>query len=238
MGHKKLIRFAAIKTFPNVLENPENMKGQWAEFFKNPNPVLLELACGKGEYSIGLGTMFPDKNMLGVDLKGNRIYIGAKTALQNNLTNVAFLRSQIERIHEYFIPSEVSEIWLTFPDPQLRIAHAKKRLTHPRFLRLYQQILKPDGIVHLKTDSPVLYHFTKTVIEMYGLELMKDYNDVAKQATEKELLEIKTHYESLDIAQSGRIHYLQFRLPEALLPIEKDEQLKQMTLEQEVGREH
>lgn len=238
MGHKKLIRFAAIKTFPNVLENPENMKGEWGVFFKNQNTILLELACGKGEYSIGLGTMFPEKNMIGVDLKGNRIYVGAKNALQNNLGNIAFLRSQIERIHEYFNPEEVSEIWLTFPDPQLRVSHAKKRLTHPRFLRLYQQFLKPDGLIHLKTDSPVLYEFTKTVIKMYGLELIKDYNDVGRQASEKELLDIKTHYESLDIAKSGRIHYLQFKLPIQTLPIEIDEQLKQATIEQEIGREH
>lgn len=238
MGHKKLIRFAAIKTFPNVLENPTNMKGEWGGFLKNDNPILLELACGKGEYAVGLSTMFPEKNIIGVDLKGNRIYIGAKNALQNNLKNVAFLRSQIERIHEYFNPGEISEIWLTFPDPQLRISHAKKRLTHPRFLRLYQQILKPAGLIHLKTDSPVLYNFTKMVISTHGLTLLKDYNDVAKQATEKELLEIKTHYESLDIAQSGRIHYLQFTLPEEILPIDKDEQLKKMTIEQEVGREY
>lgn len=227
MGHKKLIRFAAIKSFPNVLENPENMQGQWADFFKNDHPIVLELACGKGEYAVGLGKMFPNKNLIGVDLKGNRIYVGAKNALQNDLTNVAFLRTQIEKIHEYFNADEVSEIWLTFPDPQLCISRAKKRLTHPRFLRLYQQVLQAGGSVNLKTDSPVLYQFTKTVIEMYGLELVKDYDDVEKQATESELLNIKTHYESLDIAQSGRIHYLRFILPAEMLP-DKEAALKEL----------
>jgi len=237
MGQKKLIRFAAIKTFDNVLEYPTAMRGQWQPFFQNANPIVLELACGRGEYAVGLGKTFSDKNFIGLDVKGNRIYIGAKYAIDNGLNNVAFVRTEIDKVTDYFAKGEVSEIWITFPDPQLRISKAKKRLTHPRFLRLYQQILTEGGKIHLKTDSPVLYHFTKTVIGLLSLEIIKDYDNVYNQATEPELLHIRTHYESLDIAQSGRIHYLQFTLPTAPLP-NKDEELKAITNEQELGREH
>lgn len=235
MGQKKLIRFAAISTYPNVLQYPENMPGQWHGFFQNDHPVVLELACGKGEYAVGLGRKFPDKNFLGVDLKGNRIYIGATTALKENLTNVGFLRTQIDRIATYFAPGEVSEIWLTFPDPQLRTAKAKKRLTHPKFLRLYQQFLAPGGYIHLKTDSPSLYRFTKWVIDLHGLPLIKDLDDVYAQEPGNELLAIKTHYESLDIAQSNRVHYLQFQLPAEPLP-DKEAELKALLLEEVADR--
>jgi tRNA (guanine-N7-)-methyltransferase len=213
MGQKKLIRFAAIKEFSNVVEYPENMAGQWSGFFAKAQPLILELACGKGEYAVGLGRLHPEKNFLGVDVKGNRIYVGAKTALQEGLGNVGFMRTQIDRIYQYFAPGEVSEIWLTFPDPQLRYSRAKKRLTHPNFLRKYQQFLQPGGLIHLKTDSPLLYHFTCMVIEHYGGMMVTQYDDVYSQATEPELLNIKTHYEGLDIAQSGKIHYVCFRLP-------------------------
>ena len=214
------------------MEYPEGMQGQWQTYFKNPHPLVLELACGKGEYAVGLGKLFALKNFVGLDVKGNRMFIGAKYALENGLSNVAFLRTEIDKITNYFAPGEVSEIWITFPDPQLRLSKAKKRLTHPRFLRLYQQILQPGGMVNLKTDSPVLYNFTKTVIELFGLSVVKDYNDVYSQATEPELLHIKTHYEGLDISASGRIHYLKFLLPAETLP-DKDEQLKQIISEHE-----
>ncbi|GGH81663.1 tRNA (guanine-N7-)-methyltransferase [Filimonas zeae] len=227
MGQKKLIRFAEIKTFDNVLEYPEDMKGKWNEFFKNNHPITLELACGKGEYAVGLGRMYPRRNFIGVDVKGNRIWRGAKTALAEELTNVGFVRSQIDKIDQYFIPGEVEEIWITFPDPQLRLSRIKKRLTHPKFLRLYQRFLAPGGFINLKTDSPNLYHFTKTVIEMYGLEKLADDDDVYRNGNYTNELQIKTHYESLDIAQSNRVHYLKFRLP-AELPEEKDDALKAM----------
>lgn len=231
MGQKKLIRFAAIKEFPNVLEFPKEMKGQWNEFFKNNNAITLELACGKGEYTVGLARLYPQRNFIGVDVKGNRIYIGAKKCLAEGLSNGAFLRTQIDRIAEYFAPGEADEIWLTFPDPQLRTGKHKKRLTHPKFLRLYQQFLKPGGIIHLKTDSPHLYRFTKTVIELYGLSLVKDIDNVYAQENIDEVLKIKTHYEGLDIAQSNRIFYLQFRLP-AEIP-NNDEALKQRVFDEE-----
>ena len=198
------------------------MAGEWNSFFKNGNPIVLELACGKGEYAVGLGEMFPQKNFIGVDLKGNRIWVGAKKALQNNLTNVAFLRTQIDKIADYFSQNEIAEIWITFPDPQLRNSKSKKRLTHPKFLRLYQQFLIPHGFIHLKTDSPDLYQFTKLVIEMYGCKLYQDYDDIYALEKIPQELQIKTHYESLDIAQSNRIHYLCFSLPEQLADKEKD----------------
>lgn len=218
MGQKKLIRFQAILSYPNVLQYPEGMKGKWHDFFKNQHPLTLELACGKGEYTVGLASLYPNNNFIGVDLKGNRIYIGAKKCLEQGLHNAAFLRTQIDRIDTYFEKDEVAEIWITFPDPQLRTGKAKKRLTHPKFLRLYQQFLQPGGYIHLKTDSPVLYQFTLTVIEMYGLHLLEANDDIYKNTNLSDALKIKTHYEGLDIAQSNRIHYIKFALPKDPLP--------------------
>ncbi|MBX3256316.1 MAG: tRNA (guanosine(46)-N7)-methyltransferase TrmB [Chitinophagaceae bacterium] len=230
MGHKKLIRFEAIKSFRNVLQYPEGMPGKWNHFFKNENDITLELACGKGEYTAGLARKYPGRNFIGVDLKGNRIWAGAKKCLDEKLENAAFLRTQIERITDYFAPGEVKEIWITFPDPQLRLSRAKKRLTHPRFLRLYQKIAAPGGAVHLKTDSPDLYRFTKTVAQLYQLPVLEDIEDIYNEAVISEELQIKTYYESLDIAQSNRVHYLKLTLNGEISP-EKDEQLKQLLQE-------
>ena len=232
MGLNKLKRFAEIKTFQNVLEYPGDMKGRWKTFFGNNNPITLELACGKGEYAVGLGRLYPDKNFLGVDIKGNRMWVGAKTALKEGLTNVAFLRTQIEKITDYFAEGEVAEIWLTFPDPQLRVSKAKKRLTHPRFLRLYQTIMGSYGVVNLKTDSPDLYNFTKLVINLFELGTFLELKDVYGQEEISPDLQIKTYYESLDIAKSNCIHYLRFSLNKAL-PATIDEQLKQLLFEDE-----
>jgi len=235
MGQKKLIRFEAIKSFPNVLQYPEGMAGRWAGFFKNELPLTLELACGKGEYTVGLAQMYPHRNFLGVDLKGNRIYIGAKKCLEGNISNAAFLRTKIDQINTYFSRNEVEEIWLTFPDPQLRKSRARRRLTHPKFLRLYQQILVPGGLIHLKTDSPVLYTFTRWVIELCHLTVLEDLDNIYS-ASIKEELKIRTHYEALDIAQSSRVHYLCFTLPEGPLP-DIDEILHQRLMEIEKGEE-
>lgn len=229
MAQKKLYRFAQIKSFPNVLEYPENMKGEWNAFFKNNQPLVLELACGRGEYTIGLAGMFPHQNFIGVDVKGNRMYIGAKQALDTGLHNAAFLRTQIEMIASYFAPGEVDEIWITFPDPQLRLSKAKKRLTHPRFLRLYQQILKPGGRIHLKTDSPDLFRFTLTVARLYDLELHHVMDNVYADAQRNPVLNIQTHYEKMDIAQSRRTHYICFSLPD-IFP-DRDEVLKLTLIE-------
>jgi len=259
MGQKKLIKFAAIKEYNNVLEFPQDMQGKWAAFFDalkkgikaiditnlsmseslvgsnvssdhNNEDVLtkltLELACGRGEYAVGLGRMFTEQHFIGIDLKGNRIWKGASIANKDGLTNVAFVRSQIELTSNYFAKDEVDEIWITFPDPQLRWSKSKKRLTHPKFLRLYQQFLKNDGIVHLKTDSPLLYNFTLKVIELYGLHLIyKTDNLYAEQNIDPRCL-IKTYYEGLDIAQSNKIHYIQFNIDRDL-PLELDEILKE-----------
>ncbi|MEP6582687.1 MAG: tRNA (guanosine(46)-N7)-methyltransferase TrmB [Ginsengibacter sp.] len=223
MGQKKLKRFAEIKAFSNVLEYPDEIAGKWKEFFKNNNAIILELACGKGEYATGLAQLYSNKNFIGVDIKGNRIWVGAKFSLENSLTNVAFLRTQIHKIDTYFEKDEVEEIWITFPDPQLRISKASKRLTHPRYLSLYHQFLKREGKIHLKTDSPDLYNFTKNVIEIYQLNLIADVVNIHEQKVISPELQIKTHYESLDIAKSNRIFYLCFSLPEKI--IDADEKL-------------
>jgi tRNA (guanine-N7-)-methyltransferase len=227
MGQKKLVRFAELLTFDNVLQYPEGMAGNWNEYFKNSNPITLELACGKGEYALGLGQLYANRNFIGVDLKGNRIWVGAKKARQQNLTNVAFLRTQIDRITEYFTAGEVEEIWITFPDPQLRLSKTKKRLTHPKFLRMYQQFLKEGGKINLKTDSPDLYNFTKKVISKYGCLLHEDSDNIYTAPEVKEELKIKTHYESLDIAGSNKVHYLSFSLPAVIPGKELDNELQE-----------
>jgi tRNA (guanine-N7-)-methyltransferase len=209
-----------------VLEFPTGMAGNWWNFFKNHHPITLELACGKGEYALGLGNLYPSRNFIGVDQKGNRLWVGAKKAMERGLKNVAFLRIQIDHIAEYFAPGEVESIWITFPDPQLRVSKAKKRLTHPKFLRLYQQFLVPGGYLHLKTDSPDLFQFTRRVIEMYGCRLIENISDISNLPKNRPELAIKTHYESLDIAGSSRVHYLCFSLPVSLPGKELDEILK------------
>lgn len=250
MGQKKLIKFAAIKAYENVLEFPQDMQGKWAAFFdalnKSTTPIeitslaildqgvvsnastklTLELACGRGEYAVGLGRMFPEQHFIGIDLKGNRIWKGASIANKDRLKNVAFVRSQIELTSNYFARNEVDEIWITFPDPQLRWSKAKKRLTHPKFLRLYQQFLKNDGIVHLKTDSPLLYNFTLKVLELYGLNLIYKTDNLYNEQNIDPRCLIKTYYEGLDIAQSNKIHYIQFNIGKDL-PLELDEVLKE-----------
>ena len=230
MAQKKLQRFEAINSFANVLQYPEGMAGKWSRFFKNENPLILELACGKGEYTVALSAMHPDRNFIGVDLKGNRIYIGASHCIKNNQTNAAFLRTGIDKIDTYFSAAEVSGIWITFPDPHLRTSRAKKRLTHPRFLRLYQKILKKEGLIHLKTDSPVLFYFTKLILDLYQIPIQHYSEDVYAQQDIPEELAIITHYERLDIAQSKKIFYLGFSLPEAPLPL-LDTQLQELLKE-------
>jgi tRNA (guanine-N7-)-methyltransferase len=230
MAQKKLLRFAQIKEFENVFEKPTDMQGKWQAHFKNDNPLILELACGRGEYTIGLAQLHAKQNFVGVDIKGNRMYIGAKKALDYKLNNATFLRSQIESLSYCFSKDEVDEIWITFPDPQLRISKAKKRLTHPRFLRQYQQILKKDAPIHLKTDSPHLYRFTKKVITMYGITLLEDSADVYAEKNIAEELKIKTHYESLDIAGSKKIHYLKFSLPAIIANY--DDELQKILVEE------
>ena len=228
MGQKKLIRFAELETFANVLQYPESITGAWSPFFDNKNPIVLELACGKGEYTLGLAQLYPNKNFIGVDVKGNRLWVGAKKAIAHNLKNFAFLRIQIERLTAFFATEEVDEIWITFPDPQLRLSKAKKRLTHPRFLRLYYSVMRPGGKIHLKTDSPDLYNFTKRVIDLYGCTVHQDFDDVYAAPGIPPELRIKTHYESLDIAGSNKVHYICFTLPAVFPSLETDAKLQQI----------
>jgi tRNA (guanine-N7-)-methyltransferase len=235
MGQKKLKRFAELLGFPNVLQYPENMAGNWKDVFKNDNPITLELACGKGEYALGLARMYPHRNFIGVDVKGNRLWVGAKTATRENLSNVWFMRTQIDRIAEYFVPAEVESIWLTFPDPQLRTSKNSKRLTHPKFLRFYQRFLTPGGSIHLKTDSPALYRFTKWVIALHELDLIDDVDNLYSLPDISPELQIKTHYENLDIAKSNTVHYLHFRLPQTPLA-DKSNELKELLLEEQTDR--
>ncbi len=232
MAQKKLKRFAELKTFSNVLEYPENMRGKWNQFFNNNHPITLELACGKGEYAVGLGRLHKNRNFIGIDIKGNRMWVGAKTANTEGLTNVAFLRTQIEKLADYFASGEVAEIWITFPDPQLKINRAKKRLTFPRFIRIYQSILAKAGSVNLKTDSPDLYNFTKLVIDQFGFELQQDLDNVYADPLISKDLSIQTHYEKLDIAQSNRIHYLRFTI-DKMLPQTAEDDLKKILSENE-----
>lgn len=213
MGKDKLRRFAEIATFDNVfeLEEGKSLKGNWNKLhFKNENPLVLELACGKGEYSVNMAKLFPDKNFIGIDYKGNRIWRGAKTALEEGINNVAFLRIQIEHILEYFENGEVSEIWITFPDPQPQVSREKKRLTYPGFLDKYRLILKPHGILHLKTDNDALHAYTHEKIAELGLQLHVRTEDLYRSDFADEVLSIKTYYEKKYLASEKNINYLKF----------------------------
>lgn len=226
-GKNKLKRFADMATFSNVYESASievvnkgghPLKGKWrTEHFKNDHPIVLELGCGKGEYSVGLGKKFPDKNFIGVDIKGSRMWVGAKEALDNNIQNIAFLRTRIDFIEYFFSPNEVDEIWITFPDPQPEERRIKKRLTSPRFLDRYKKFLKPGGIIHLKTDSRLLHDYTLEVINENNYELIDATNNLYGEKIEaldndtQEILSIKTHYETLFTNKGFDITYLKFR---------------------------
>lgn len=213
MGKDKIRRFAEIAGFANVLQLDEGkpMAGKWSQaFFKNNNPLVLELACGKGEYTVNLAQLFPDRNFIGVDYKGNRIWRGAKTAIEEGIYNVAFLRIQIENIIDYFLPGEVDEIWITFPDPQPQLSREKKRLTSQRFLDMYRQILKPGGIMHLKTDNDGLHAYTAETIDRLGLKKHVQTEDLYHSAHADEVLSIKTYYERKYLKDNKNINYLKF----------------------------
>jgi len=228
MQGKKLQRFAELKTFPNVFEFPENMASQWSGFFRNEHPMVLELACGKGEYTVNLAKAIPERNFIGVDVKGNRMYIGAKKALTEAVSNVAFLRTRIEQIDQYFAPHSVSEIWITFPDPFLREGKAKNRLTHHKFLALYQRILVPGGLIHLKTDSTPLFLFTKEMMAYHQCPIVQVIDDVYAKGTPEFPLNIQTYYEGQHLLDKRTIQYISFRLPEQPIVVppkkKKDEQ--------------
>ena len=213
MGKDKLRRFAEIEAFANVyqLEQGKALKGNWAStHFKNTNPIVLELACGKGEYSVNLARLFPDKNFIGVDYKGNRIWRGAKTAIEDGIDNVAFLRIQIENILDYFNEGEIDEIWITFPDPQPQDSREKKRLTFPAFLNRYKLVLKPGGYVNLKTDNDQLYAYTNEKVAELNLPVHKNTDHLYTSDLVDEVLSIKTYYEKKYLLHDKNINYIQF----------------------------
>jgi tRNA (guanine-N7-)-methyltransferase len=228
MGKNKLKKFRDLLTFPNVYENYDpkfpkllrdedtevEMKGQWkSSHFKNSNPLVLELACGRGEYTVALASAFPDRNFLGVDVKGARIWKGAAFALENHLYNAAFLRTRIEQIALFFAENEVDEIWITFPDPFLRESKENKRLTSTRFLDTYKKILSPGALIHLKTDDPTLYEFTlSTVMNYPGATLLYHKDDIYKDELDFPELSFKTYYEKSHLADGRKIKYLRFKI--------------------------
>jgi len=213
MGKKnKMTKFAEIGEFKNVYEHGQAPKGKWNEAFPKKQPLFLELACGKGEYTLGLAKLHPEKNFLGLDIKGNRIWKGAKTALEDGIDNAAFLRCQINRITDYFEPGEVSAIWITFPDPQPRDGKAKKRLTHPNFLKQYKQISNGSLDIHLKTDSQLLYDYTLEVIEEEGHTVIIKNNDVYSWDERPEELDIQTFYENIWRQQGITTKYIHFKI--------------------------
>ena len=222
MAKHKLERFAQMATFENVVQ-PEleevlnkdyKLKGNWkATFFKNNNPIVLELGCGKGEYTVGQAQRNPNKNFIGIDIKGARMWRGASFSLQNGIKNAGFLRTHIEHIASFFAPGEVSEIWITFPDPQEKRIRAKKRLTSSGFLALYKKFIEPSGLIHLKTDNSLLYEYTCQLASHNGLDVKISTNDLYNSGIDDEaLLSIQTFYESGFLAQGIAIKYLKFTL--------------------------
>jgi tRNA (guanine-N7-)-methyltransferase len=243
VGKNKIARWAELDTFSNVIQ-PETgevsgkdhrIKGNWnRDIFKNSNPVILELGCGKGEYTVGLAGLFPDSNFIGVDIKGARMWRGAKTASEEQLKNVAFLRTRIEFINSFFAANEVDEIWITFPDPHPGKKNSNKRLTCPWFLNIYRNFIKEKGIIHLKTDNTELYDYTRKLVTDNGLEILFATNDMnsmhlndlklsgnvyplnsesgLKENISARILSIRTHYEAKFLEKGMSINYLAFRL--------------------------
>lgn len=234
-GKNKLKKFAQVAEFNNVFEpelkdimeggrdsgdfKPHPKKGEWVkEMFEQDQPLVVEFGCGRGEYSVGMGKQFPNKNFLGVDIKGARIWQGAKQAIDNGLKNVGFLRTRIEFISSFFMPNEVDEIWITFPDPQPQDRREKKRLTSERFIERYRKFLKPGGIVHLKTDNTGLFDYTLEQIQEHGYELLLSTHDLYGEMIEsfdqdtQEILNIKTYYEELFASKGFKIKYCKFKI--------------------------
>lgn len=223
MGSKnKLKRFRENENFENVIQPSREeltdssfeLKGNWSkDFFKNDNPIVLELGCGKGEYTVALARQNPDKNFIGIDIKGARFWRGAKTAIEEGLENVAFIRTQIELIEHVFETSEVSEIWITFPDPQIKYKRTKHRLTNAEFLKRYKNVLKDSGIMHLKTDSEFMHGYTLGLLHGEGHEVLYAHHDIYKnEYSPKEVTGIQTFYEKQYLEKGKPITYIQFKI--------------------------
>jgi tRNA (guanine-N7-)-methyltransferase len=221
LGKNKLARWNELDSFDNVIQ-PEigevagkdhPIKGKWKEeIFRNQNPVVLELGCGKGEYTVGLASRFLNKNFIGVDIKGARMWRGAKTSNEQKLSNVAFLRTRIEFITSFFIPDEVDEIWITFPDPHPGRSNSNKRLTSPWFLNSYRRLLKNGGLIHLKTDNIELYNYTRAVVKINNLETEFTTTDLYSENLSDDILSIRTHYETIFLKSGLKINYTCFRI--------------------------
>lgn len=217
MGRSKLDKFSDNESSHNIIQPGkeifERIRGNWNRlYFRNQNPLVLELGCGRGEYTLGLARLFPDKNLVGVDIKGSRIWNGSQKALLENLENVAFLRIQIQQLGQFFCPQEVDEIWITFPDPRPRDRDERRRLTHPRFLDIYRTILKPGGWVHLKTDNRGLYHYTREVLEaMSGVGNLQHTEDLYDSALLHDHHGLRTTYEKRFLEEGMSIKYVKFQ---------------------------
>jgi tRNA (guanine-N7-)-methyltransferase len=220
VAKRKLQHFAENETFPHLLQPTWDMlqkgfplRGKWNEsFFRNTGPIIAELGCGKGEFSTGLGARYPEKNFIGLDLKGARLWRGGKTVQENNMRNVAFVRTHIEMIAGIFAPGELDEIWITFPDPFPQKAKAKKRLTSPRFLNRFRQVAGSNAVIHLKTDNTAFFDYTLEVIEEQNLQLLFHTYDVDKNPGDDDVVTIRTFYEEMFREKGEKIKYLRFRL--------------------------
>ena len=217
MGKNKLQKFDDMNGYPHVFQYPFAvlqqqefpLRGRWnADFFRNDNPIVLELGCGKGEYAVGLARRYPGKNFIGIDIKGARMWTGAKASLQEGLPNVAFVRTSIELIERFFAPDEVAEIWITFPDPQMK--KVRKRLTSTRFMALYRRLLRPDGLIHLKCDSPFLFTYTCEMVKANRLPVRVQTADLYHSGIDDDILSIRTFYEQQWLERGMTIKYIQF----------------------------
>lgn len=222
MGKKKLLRFRELDNFDRVFQPPFEevinkdyyLKGAWnSQVFQNSHPLILELGCGKGEYTVGLARNHPNTNFLGLDIKGARIWTGARLAQDEGLTNVAFIRTRIDFIESFFTRNEVAEIWITFPDPQEKRRRKKKRLTGALFLNKYKHFLKDNGVIHLKTDNRLLYRYTLELAKYNQLDINKNSDHIYQEGWEDEIVSIQTYYETRFLAEGTKINYIEFSLP-------------------------